>query len=192
MDFSAYQNLFEDILTHEHHEAPYNDAHFLEYTKLNQSRMNRWLKVTSLKDETVSTVQSVGTPLMFIVITEPWCGDAAHNLPFIKQIADQNPLIQLNIQLRDAEGSEIENYLTNGTRSIPKLIVRNEDGRDLFVWGPRPKGCQDLMLQLKEGNKLNADEIKMEIQKWYNADKGDTIQKEISELLNTEVIKKGA
>ncbi|MCE2682781.1 MAG: thioredoxin family protein, partial [Cryomorphaceae bacterium] len=125
MTFSDYSFIFNHILTGTIQHAPYDDPHFVEYTKLNHSRMHRWEKTGKLTEECISTIQSISTPMHWILITEPWCGDAAHSVPFLAKMAEENPLIHLEIQLRDSEGSEIESYLTNGGKSIPILIVRN-------------------------------------------------------------------
>jgi hypothetical protein len=98
-------------------------------------------------------------------------------------MAALNPNIELKIQLRDSDESEIEHYLTNGGKSIPKLIVRDNQGNDLFIWGPRPEGCQQVYLEQRKNNTPIADE-KIAIQKWYNDDKGASVQKEICQLIS--------
>jgi hypothetical protein len=85
--------------------------------------------------------------------------------------------------LRDEEPFLIDQYLTNGGKSIPILVIRNEHGEDIAVWGPRPTKAQELFLKLKEEGKEFAD-IKEEIQKWYNEDKGTEIQAELKSLLS--------
>jgi hypothetical protein len=182
MDFTNYQTLFKQILEGEITEKPYDDPHYLEYVKLNYSRQNRWTKTGELSSETISTIQSIDQKQHWELITEPWCGDASHIVPFIVKMAELNPMIKLTLQLRDSEGSEIDNYLTNGGKSIPMLIVRNEDNADLFHWGPRPSDCQKLYMGLKNSN-APFEEVKITLQQWYNENKGKDIQKEICSLI---------
>lgn len=182
MNYAEYLSLFDPILNGTMRTTPYDDPHFMEYTKLNQSRMNRWQKKGELAQESISTIQSITSPQTWVVITEPWCGDASHIVPFIAKMAELNPQIDLRIQLRDASDSEILNYLTDGSRSIPKLIVRDEFGKDLFFWGPRPKPCQDFFFELRDKG-VDPKERKIEIQNWYNRDQGQTLQKEIVQLI---------
>ena len=66
--------------------------------------------------------------------------------------------------------------------SIPKLIVRNKQGIDLFIWGPRPQKLEAIYLELKNKNE-NIDDMKTILQKWYNDDKGKEIQEEIMDLI---------
>jgi hypothetical protein len=61
--------------------------------------------------------------------------------------------------------------------------VRNKEGADLFVWGPRPQELENIYLELKNKNE-NLDDMKTILQKWYNDDKGKEIQDEIMELIN--------
>jgi hypothetical protein len=182
MNFADYQALFTQILDGKITSKPYDDPHYLEYVKLNSSRQNRWIKTGDLDEETRSTVQSISKTQHWILITEPWCGDASHIVPFIIKMTELNPLIDLSIQLRDSEGSEIDKYLTNGGKSIPMLIVRDENHQDLFYWGPRPHQCQELYLKMKAEN-APFDEVKVTLQQWYNENKGKDIQKELSQKL---------
>lgn len=183
MQFEEYISYFQAILENPDSYEGYQDEEILNYTKLNWSRMNRWLKKFEPNAETVSFINAITTKQNWILITEPWCGDAAHSVPMIYQMVKDNPLLVLDIQLRDSEPHLIDKYLTNGGKSIPKLVIRNEQGKDLAVWGPRPQGCTDLFVMMKEnGDEFN--DIKEEIQKWYNQDKGVAIQEELVNLLN--------
>lgn len=182
MDFSTYDGLFDTILKASQPTAPYDKPAYQDYTKLNASRQSRWMKKGELLPQAVDAVRSIKEEQHWILITEHWCGDAAHNVPFIARLAAENPLIQLEIQLRDQPPHLIEDYLTNGGKSIPKLIVRDKQGRDLFTWGPRPEPAQDLMLKMKEQD-LDFEEQKIQLQNWYNADKGRTLQEELIQLI---------
>jgi hypothetical protein len=182
MKWNDYLAAFEAILDGTNRTAPYNDEAYLEYVKLNNSRQNRWIKKMELSEETMIALKNVKIQQKWTLITEPWCGDAAHISAFINAMAEASENIEIDIQLRDSEPYLIEDYLTNGGKAIPKLVVQDTHGNDLFTWGPRPKECQNLMLSLKETD-LSAQEKKAELQKWYNKDKGVSIQQEITALL---------
>lgn len=182
MNWDDYVAEFDKALEGKSSNEIYNDSSFVDYVKLNVARMNRWIKRGELTEELKTKLDSLEDNQKWVLITEPWCGDAAHLAPFIKKIAEYSPKIELEIQLRDSENSEIDNYLTNGSKSIPKLIARSSEGEDLFVWGARPKGATELVQKQKnqEGTK---EEKKAELQMWYNNDKGISIQHELHELL---------
>ncbi|MFN6083734.1 MAG: thioredoxin family protein, partial [Fluviicola sp.] len=80
----------------------------------------------------------------------------------------------------------INSYLTNGSKSIPKLIIRNALGEDLAVWGPRPEKTRLFIEELKV-KELSIDELKIELQTWYNNDKGHEILKELVGLISVPV-----
>lgn len=185
MSWEQYLSRFEEILSGGGQEAPYNDPHFMEYTRLNQQRMNRWLKTAVLHDDTKKALGQIDQEQQWVLITEPWCGDAAHIVPIIALMAQHNPKIRLDIQLRDS-GSEIEQYLTNGGKAVPVLIIRNTEGKDMGVWGPRPKACQQMFLYMKQEG-LSVEEQKVKLQQWYNADKALSIQQEIVALIHASV-----
>ncbi|NJX17534.1 thioredoxin family protein [Tamlana crocina] len=85
MTFEQYSSYFETIKITplEEQEKPYDNPDYLDYTKLNWSRMNRWLKTGKITEELKNTLQQIYKPQHWIVITEPWCGDAAHITPFL-------------------------------------------------------------------------------------------------------------
>ena len=77
----------------------------------------------------------------------------------------------------------MDEYLTNGTRSIPVLVCRNsETGADIGWWGPRPVRVIEHLEQFKH-NKLDytSAEFKKELHLFYSLDKGKAI---CEDLLN--------
>jgi len=184
MNFEEYVAYFEAVLAEPKKYPLYTDPEYLSYTKLNWSRMNRWLKRFEVNAEIKAQIAVVTEPQQWILITEPWCGDAAHSVPQILKIAALNPNIRLEIQLRDSEPYLINDYLTNGGKSIPKLIVRNKAGEDLFTWGPRPQHAQALYQKMQEEQRT-FEEIKEALQRWYNEDKGAELQHEFLTFLRS-------
>ena len=183
MTISTYEAQFETILSGKYKLQPYDEEAFFNYTQLNERRLKRWYKTGKLLPELEQHILSLEEAQNWLLITEPWCGDAAHVQPFIAKLAQLNPNIQLSVQNRDAPGSEIDQYLTNGGRSIPKLIVRDAKGQDLFNWGPRPKPAQAIHLSHINNDTLSKEEKKIALQNWYNQDKGLTFQQELLDLL---------
>lgn len=184
MTFQEYSNYFKSIIDKDITElqAPYDNPEYIDYTRLNWSRMNRWMKTGKLSDEILRAVKKIDTQQQWIIITEPWCGDAAHSLPFLELLSRENPFINTDYELRDSKPFRIKSYLTNGAKSIPQLIIRTADGKDKCAWGPRPKSCQKIYNKLVK-EKAPFEEVKIVLQKWYNADKGKELQEELLDLL---------
>jgi hypothetical protein len=84
-----------------------------------------------------------------MVLTEPWCGDSAFLLPVIAEAAALNDAVSLRILLRDDHLDVMDQYLTDGSRSIPKLVVLSNDGTERCTWGPRPDGAQQRFEELR-------------------------------------------
>ena len=184
MTFKEYSSYFENIINtpSAQQNPPYDNPDYYEYTKLNWSRMNRWLKTGKLSEDLKSAIQQIYLPQQWILITEPWCGDAAHNGPFIELAARENPMISVSYELRDSAPFRIENYLTRGTKSIPKLVIQEAEGKDLGSWGPRPEDCQELYSRLLS-EKADFEKMKIALQQWYNSNKGIDTQKELTDLV---------
>lgn len=155
---------------------------YIEYTQLAYRRMKRWNKVGQLIPEIVDSINNIRETQHWIVLTESWCGDAAHAYMFIQKMADLNTNITLEWKLRDENEDLMNQYLTNGGKAIPKLIVFNKSGDELFHWGPRPQPIQEKYWDLRNQG-VEYDEIMKTVQQMYNEDKGETMQKEILKLL---------
>lgn len=181
MTFDEYQSLFESLVKEGRTTQKDQKESYINYTKLNWSRSKRTIKTLNKDSERIN-LQGV-SDLKFLVITEPWCGDSAFGLPVISKFAEDLD-IDLRILLRD-DNQEIMNlHLTNGGQSIPKLIVLNKEGEVLSDWGPRPNELQSLVKKWKREDKLTNDEFQINVQKWYNADKGASIISELSCILD--------
>lgn len=121
MKFENYLAHFEAILANPQEYTEYQDPEYLNYAKLNWSRMNRWLKKFEPSAAMKAQIAAINSAQVWTVITEPWCGDAGHSVPMLYRIAQENPHIDFQIHLRDAEPFLIDSYLTNGGKAIPKL-----------------------------------------------------------------------
>ncbi len=186
MNWNTYISLFEDIIAKKNTATPYDNENFVNYVSLNLTRQNRWFKRGVILDELKEEIEKISEPQEWILISEPWCGDAAHSTPFIYMASQLNDKIDFRVNLRDGNDSLIDQYLTNGTsKSIPILVVRDKDGNDLFVWGPRPKEAQILLLQHKEDETKSNEDKKIEFQAWYNKNKGVDLQMELLEKLRS-------
>ena len=111
---------------------------YVEYTKLSAARMRRWEKTYKPSQNTLDNIASrTSEKEQWLVFSETWCGDAAHNLPFIAKWAEHAG-VDMRIILRDENTELMDEFLTNGGRSIPKLVRLNENFEVLGTWGPRP------------------------------------------------------
>jgi len=158
---------------------------YINYTKLNESRMHRLDKTIEVTPEAKLVLENLSKEYIWLVLAESWCGDAAQVVPVIHKMAEVTSKIDLRIVLRD-ENEELMNlFLTNGTKSIPKLIIiEKETGVVVGDFGPRPIPAKQLIVDYKAAHGVVDETAKIELQKWYLADKGVAIQNEITTLLS--------
>lgn len=165
--------------------AKQESQNLLEYSKLNVVRMNRLDKTVQLIPELEDAVLGIQATQTWLVLTEGWCGDAAQIIPVLNKIAALNPHIALRLLLRDENPGLMDRYLTRGkSRSIPKLIVLNEQHEELFNFGPRPTVLQEMFYHMK-ANAMSNEAVKEEIHGWYTHDKTITTQQELLQLLKS-------
>ena len=170
---SANTNI--DILTIEQKERS-------DIIKLNIHRMTRIDKSYEPGIDIRDEIEKIADHQLWMVITENWCGDSAQNLPYIAGIASLNQNIELKIILRDSNLDIMDNYLTAGTRSIPKLVAFDDEGNELFQWGARPKAAQDLVSDLKAQG-FDKKYFLEKLHSWYARNRGADIEKEILLLI---------
>jgi hypothetical protein len=66
--------------------------------------------------------------------------------------------------------------------------VFDENGNEVFQWGPRPVEGQNLFTKLKNEG-LEKTEISKELHLWYGRNRGKEVEKELVELLRGAINK---
>jgi thiol-disulfide isomerase/thioredoxin len=156
----------------------------VNYTLLNDKRMKRWDKTIKTPDAIITKMQSINKKMSWIVITESWCGDAAHVMPAINKLAELNDLIEFKVVIRDENEALMNEFLTNGSQSIPKLIIIDTETRKVVnTFGPRPSEATKLVNDYKAKHGKLTPEFKEELQHWYNKNKGQAVLQDIVELI---------
>jgi len=178
MNYSDYKELHKRLVDENRTTGGRTEQAYLEYTQLNWQRIKRWEKQAKLTVEEKDWLKEQKVSIKWVVLTEPWCGDAAPSLPLMAKIAEIHPSLELEILLRDENIELMNQFLTGGAQSIPKLIQYSGD--TISSWGPRPAGATKLIADYKmQHGKLDAT-AREQLQQWYNINRGRQI---ISELL---------
>jgi len=141
ISYSSYRKCISDLIASGKSSGPIQSEDLLNYSKLNDRRMTRLDKTIQLSHETLLALKKNDKPITWLVLTEGWCGDAAQALPVINKIANESDLITLKIIFRDEHEELMGHFLTNGGRSIPKLLVLNSENEVINTWGPRQTTC---------------------------------------------------
>ncbi|MDX2306126.1 MAG: thioredoxin family protein [Microscillaceae bacterium] len=186
LTYEAYRGLVDQLLTEGKTTGPNQSDDLTHYTQLNVQRMNRWDKTAQIDDALKAEIGKVQEKWIWLIITEGWCGDAAHNIPIIVKMAALNPNIELKFILRDENLEVMDAYLTDGGRSIPKLIALNAGTlEELGTWGPRPESIQELVKEYKKNPQESYSKFSEKVQLWYSKDKAQSIQREFNALIRT-------
>ncbi|SEJ13482.1 Thioredoxin [Dyadobacter koreensis] len=188
--YSDYMLLMELVVMEQRTTGPKQSEELNDYTKLNLHRMQRLNKTVVLSESLKIAVSQIQFPQTWYVLTEAWCGDAAQNIPVLAAVAKLNPLVDLQLLLRDENPDLMDLYLTNGGKSIPKLIAVDGAFNEIFNWGPRPAGAQHMMEEYKKNPVKSYKEFGEDIHKWYAADKTLSVQKELLDILEGVLIDK--
>lgn len=188
MSYTEYINkIIDELANTDAAELKDKELSRFNFKTLNLQRSSRIIRNYKVSAELKNIIAEITEPQLWMIITESWCGDSAQNLPYIAAIARENFLINLRIILRDSNPDIMDQYLTNGTRSIPKLIAFDIAGEELFRWGPRPKAAIELINQWKaEGMEKPVWTEKLHI--WYSKNKGSELEKDFIELITAREI----
>ena len=182
--YESYTELVSKLLNEGKSTGPNQSEDLLNYSMLNDRRMKRWDKTVKLEPHIIDKVSKAGLNVTWLVITEGWCGDAAHALPVLHKMTELNPGIDLRLVLRDDHEELMQLFLTNGSKSIPKLIIFDNDKREvLHTWGPRPSEATQLVNDYKAEHGSLDPIFKQELQMWYNKNKGKNIADDLIELI---------
>ena len=183
--YAEYRKLASDLVAQGKPTGHDLSEALAHYAELNETRMNRLEKTITLTDAVIQTLQNSSKNVIWLVLAESWCGDAAQILPVLNKMSEASNTIQLNIVLRDDHDALMQLFLTNGAKSIPKLIILDAQTLNVVAdWGPRPLGAKQLIEEYKATHGVVDETGKIELQKWYLHDKGISIQQEISEIMS--------
>lgn len=179
VSYSEYRTLVSKLISEGKSTGNEQSADLLHYSELNEVRMKRLEKTLKMDSEVLKTIQNLKSKQTWLVIAEGWCGDAAQILPIIKLMAESSENIELKIVLRDENEEIMNQFLTNGAKAIPKLLILDKNLNLINHWGPRPEGAKNLILDYKTQHGIVDEPAKIALQKWYLDDKGISTQKEI-------------
>jgi hypothetical protein len=187
MDYMEYRLLVSNLALEGRSTGSIESQELSYYTRLNDQRMKRLDKTIKISADSEAKIKKVVKKIIWLVLTESWCGDAAQTLPIMNKIAAMNTNISLRVVLRDGHPELMEQFLSNGTMAIPKLIsLDGTSGEVLGEWGSRPSIAAKMVQDYKHKyGKLTA-EFKQDLQLWYNKDKGQNTVNDLLSLLFLE------
>lgn len=165
--------------------GPKQTEELINYTNLNWTRIQRILKTGKLHPEVSVKLENASKSYIFLVITETWCGDAAQTVPMIAKMIEGVSNIEMRLIFRDENPEVMDQYLTNGARSIPMVIILEKETLDeVAVWGPKPKEAMEILAEYKADPNMNSHDFHKKLHTWYAKNKSQDVQKEVLELIS--------
>lgn len=142
---SDYQLVMEQRAALDPADFEGQEAEHVEFAQLNLHRVGRIRRTWKPSAELAALLARIDRPQVWMVLTEPWCGDSAQCVPCLDILAGENPHVAIRFLLRDDNLEIMDRYLTDGKRGIPLLVAYDPEGRELLRWGPRPAEAQAVM-----------------------------------------------
>ncbi|MGZ8392983.1 MAG: thioredoxin family protein, partial [Gemmatimonadales bacterium] len=106
-------------------------------------------------------------------------------VPIIARLVSQAPGLELRVILRDKNPELMDQYLTDGARSIPIVIALDDKFQEVGHWGPRPAALQ-VWVMANQATTPKA-ELYPQVRKWYARDRGETTLREVLEAAGFQV-----
>jgi hypothetical protein len=142
-------------------------------------------KRARVPEELLRRGEEMGSTWHLLVLAEEWCGDGANSVPYLARLAEATPGLELRILSRDEHPDLMDSHLTEGTRSIPVVMILDEEFREVGWWGPRPAPLQALFL--RDIKNLPKEERYSRLRAWYAQDRGRTTLEEVSSRILVSV-----
>jgi thiol-disulfide isomerase/thioredoxin len=184
--YAGYRQLIDELMAQNRTTGTTQTEQIIKYAKLNIQRMQRLDKTIELLPELQKALIDLTEGYEWLIITEGWCGDAAQIVPVLEAIAkaSQDKIVTRYV-LRDENLDLMDRYLTQGGRSIPKLVVLESATRaEAATWGPRPAAAQELFMRLKQ-DQVPYEEFVTQLHGWYAKDRTRSTQRELLALLQS-------
>ena len=162
----------------------YQNEKMQRYTSENIKRMDHILQTIHIESKLYNALSAIHTDMVWLVLTEPWCGDASQVVPVLHTIASCTERVDFRILQSDLHPEILSAYLTDGSRSIPKLICLKADTLDeIGTWGPRPAALHQIVQAHKDDMSISFGAKVRMVHEWYDTDKTASIQDEFIDLI---------
>jgi len=131
----------------------------------------------TLTDEERKFFSGITGVRYILMMAENWCGDVHRNSPLVARIAEAIPGAELRVFLRDQNLDLTDCFLNNGYRSIPIVVLFDQDWNEIGRWIERAHaatgkvvGIRARTLDTVAGDKSKQDAAMAEYRKLVQAE----------------------
>jgi len=154
---------------------------FLEGVEASRDLWHQIHRRARIPEEVLEGARSLPGPWHLLVMTEDWCGDAIHSVPYLARLAEGVPQLSMRVIGREDNPDLMDAHLTDGKRSIPVVMILDHEFREVGWWGPRPQPFKELFQ--KELKILPEAERFARMRAWYARDRGRTVLRELMAMI---------
>ena len=103
----------------------------------------------TLTDEERKFFSGITGVRYILMMAENWCGDVHRNSPLVARIAEAIPGAELRVFLRDQNLDLTDCFLNNGYRSIPIVVLFDQDWNEIGRWIERAHPATNKAAQIR-------------------------------------------
>jgi len=157
---------------------------FEQYVATAQKNQDLWrdvYRLATVAPAIIDRINAIRCRRHLVILVEDWCGDAVNVVPPIVRLAEGAERLDVRLLGRDANPDIMNAHLTNGSRSIPVVIVLDEQLVECGWWGPRPTELQRWVIDV--GLAMPSAERYRHVRAWYARDHARTTLDEVVTLI---------
>ena len=171
------------MVNRERFEAAQTFEEYLETVVKNRDLWHGVYDRVRLPEELIEEAKALPGGWHLVALSEDWCGDAVNTLPVLSRFAEAAGW-SFRVLGRDDNPDLMDAHLTNGrSRSIPIVIVYDENFQEVGWWGPRPGEIQSWVMS--EGLSMPSPDRYKVVRRWYAKDRGRTAVMELLDIVAT-------
>jgi hypothetical protein len=116
-------------------------------------------------------VDAAGGPWKLLAVAEDWCGDSAHNVPYLAELAGRASNVELRI-VGSREGAAVTaaHRTPDGRSATPTVVLLDDGFRDRGCLVERPPALQEWVLSARDS--FPRAELHEKVIAWYEEDRG--------------------
>jgi hypothetical protein len=150
---------------------------YLEGVEANRDLWHQIYRRARIPPDVLDAARCLPGRWNLLVMAEDWCGDAIHSVPYVARLAEAVPQLSMRVIGRDDNPDIMDAHLTNGTRSIPVVMVLDEAFQEVAWWGSRPEPFREFFL--RELKHLPCSDRFPGMRAWYARDQGRSVLREL-------------
>lgn len=188
MTYPTYRRLINELHQQNKVTGHEQTESLLEYSKLNEHRMNRWDRSFNVDPQITEMAKRSAATYTWLVITEGWCGDSAQVLPGIVKIAEALKNVNVLIALRDDNPDIMSDVIRGDKRAIPVVLCIDGNHEVIWKWGDRLKEAADLVAEHKSRADYSKEVMSKDLHLWYAKNAERALNQEFRQLIEAYMV----